>query len=106
MSSYEDRPEEIIIEPKISDTVILIRGKDNGREAWHYILVPIDKLADCRAQPAGSNIDVTDYGEIMKYRNHQGRTESTSGWGRDPPKMLEIWLHEHYGQYLCLVKLK
>jgi hypothetical protein len=67
-------------------------------EAWHFILVPANKLADIRAQPAGGNIDVTEFGSILKYRDHQGRTESTSGWGKDPPKMIEVWIHEHYGQ--------
>jgi hypothetical protein len=78
--------------------VFLIRGKDKGRQAWYYILVPADKLADIRAQRAGSNIDVTEFGPIIQYRDHQGRTVSTSDWGTDPPKMIEMWIDEHYGQ--------
>jgi hypothetical protein len=67
-------------------------------EAWHCILVPADKLSAIRAQRAGGNIDVTDFGRILQYRDHQGRTVSTFDWGTDPPKMIQMWLYEHYSQ--------
>ncbi len=55
-------------------------------------------MADLQAQRSGTNIDVTKFGSIMQYRNHQGRTVLMSGWGTDPPKMIEMWISEHYGQ--------
>ena len=86
MSSYEDRPEEVIVEAKLSDSVFTIRGKDRGRYAWHFVLVPADKLAAMRSSAAGATVDVTKFGSILQYRNHQGKSVQMSGWGRDPPK--------------------
>ncbi len=98
LSSYENRPEEIVTEPKISDSAFIIRGKDRGREAWHYILVPADKLADLKAHPSGADIDVKKFGSVIQYRNHRGKIMPMSGWGIDPPKMIDMWIEEHYGQ--------
>ena len=98
MSSYEDRPEEMITEVKFGDSLFLIRGHDQARAAWHYIAVPIDKLDSLKAKTAGSNINVTQFGQMIEYRDHQGITKFMSGWGKDPPKIIDIWLDEIYGQ--------
>ena len=55
--------------------VYLVRGKDRGFAAWHYVLVDEDKLDTFKAKIASGNIDVTDYGNVLE-----------SGWGEDPPQ--------------------
>ncbi|XP_013402487.1 ankyrin-1 [Lingula anatina] len=54
--------------------VYLVRGKDRGRPAWHYVLVKRKLLADFLIKTKGGSIDVADYGEVLY-----------SGWGKDPP---------------------
>jgi hypothetical protein len=66
--------------------VFLVRGKDNGRAAWHYILVPKDKENELKKQRAGTNIDVADFGKIIK-----------SGWGEDPSDEIRKEIEEEYG---------
>lgn len=66
--------------------VFLVRGKDNGRPAWHYVLVPHDKIKGLRQQKSGTNIDVADYGKIIK-----------SGWGVDPSPEIVKEIEEKYG---------
>ena len=53
----------------------LVRGKDRGSTAWHYVLVDEDKVEDFKAKLKSGNIDVADYGKVLY-----------SGWGEDPPK--------------------
>lgn len=68
-------------------SVFCIRGKDNGRPAWHYVLVDTrQKRFKLKDQTKGSNIDVKDYGRIVK-----------SGWGEDPPKEVMKEIEEEYG---------
>ena len=98
MSSYEGRPEGLITEAEIDDSPFIIRGTDGGRAAWHVILVPIDKFAALQAQGSGSNFNVTEFGQIIQYRNHQGEIKSLSGWGKGPPQMIETWIDNNYGQ--------
>jgi hypothetical protein len=98
LKRYEDKPEGIITQQALHESVYLIRGRDDGIPAWHHILVPANKLADLTALPAGSNLDVTAFGRHIQYRNKSGITLQMSGWGRDPSKMIETWMKEHYGQ--------
>ncbi|CAF4686927.1 unnamed protein product, partial [Rotaria sp. Silwood2] len=85
LTSYEDWPKAIITEQIFSDTVFIIRGKDGGRPAWHYLMVPVNKLADLKAQQPGTIIDVTKFGRLMKYFNNRDKVMPLSGWGTDPP---------------------
>ena len=55
--------------------VYLVRGKDRGKPAWHYVLVDEDKVEDFKTKVATGNIDVADYGKVL-----------SSGWGEDPPE--------------------
>jgi serine/threonine protein kinase len=68
--------------------VILIRGSDNGRPAWYYVLVEDEekyvKLKMCKK---GTNIDVTDFGKIIR-----------SGWGQDPSKKIKDEIINQYGE--------
>ena len=66
--------------------VFLIRGKDNGRAAWHYVLVSPEKTKELRNQKSGTNIDVTDFGKIIR-----------SGWGENPSDEIVKEIEEEYG---------
>ena len=66
---WEDR---IFTGPRL---VYLVRGKDRGRPAWHYVVVDEDRLEDFKTNIKSGTIDVADYGKVLH-----------SGWGDDPPK--------------------
>ncbi len=66
--------------------VFLIRGKDNDRPAWHYVLVSPEKIKELRQQKSGTNIDVTDFGSIIR-----------SGWGENPSDEIVKEIEEEYG---------
>ena len=55
--------------------VYIVRGKNKGFAAWHFVLVDEEKFVDFKTQVATSSIDLSKYGKILK-----------SGWGKDPPK--------------------
>ena len=52
----------------------LVRGKHEGREAWHYVLVERDLIDDFEEKVRSGTVNVSDYGYVIK-----------SGWGKDPP---------------------
>ena len=55
----------------------LVRGKDKGRPAWHYVLLSSgdeDHVQGFNAQVRTGTIDASDWGYII-----------ASGWGEDPP---------------------
>ncbi len=56
------------------DLVYLVRGKDEGRQAWYYVLVDRPKLPLFLARIDEGNLDLEEYGEVL-----------FSGWGQDPP---------------------
>ena len=60
-----------------AERTYLVRGKDRGRPAWHYVLVVDDDetLEMFLTQVGSGSLDVADYGFVIK-----------SGWGKDPPK--------------------
>lgn len=66
--------------------VFLVRGKDGGRPAWHYVLVSPENIAELKKQKSGTNIDVADFGKIVK-----------SGWGEDPSPEIVKEIEEQYG---------
>jgi hypothetical protein len=98
LTGYEYWTKRILTEQKLGDKSFLIRGRDGGRPAWHYILVPASNCASLKAIKAGSNIDVTDHGRIIQYINNRGETISMSGWGTDPNKDIIEWMVGHYGK--------
>ena len=53
----------------------LVRGKDKGRAAWHYVLVKKHLLAIFLKRTNGGRLDVADFGDVLG-----------SGWGKNPPK--------------------
>lgn len=58
----------------IEDLVFLVRGKDRGKAAWHYVLVNEGLKEEFRTKIATGNIDVAKYGYVV-----------CSGWGENPP---------------------
>ena len=75
MSAKENKAEGFSeqVKKKRKDCVFLVRGKDNGKPAWHYVWVyPNKKSLFLEAANSGS-LDVAEYGEIQ-----------VSGWGEDP----------------------
>lgn len=69
------------------ERVYLVRGKDKGRECWHYVLVVDDEqtLDMFHKMIKSGNIDVNDYGHVLK-----------SGWGHDPPNEIKDWINHKY----------
>ena len=62
--------------------VFLLRGKDRGRKAWHYLLVDEDNLDAYNAlfsDGSRPSIDCSKYGKVLY-----------SGWGEDPPDDIKL----------------
>ena len=57
-----------------NERINLVRGKDRGRQAWHYVLVKKHLLSLFRKRIKGGGLDVADFGAVL-----------LSGWGKDPP---------------------
>jgi hypothetical protein len=71
----------------LDDKLFLIRGKDRGRAAWHYVLIPHENAKKLKMQKIGASIDVTDFGKIVK-----------SGWGEEPAKHIIEEMEALYGE--------
>ncbi|QOD38258.1 hypothetical protein [Candidatus Wolbachia massiliensis] len=69
-----------------SDLIYLVRGKDRGKSAWHYVLVDKEKREMFLAKSRTGSMDVADYGEILY-----------SGWGEDPPQEIVDKINEEFG---------
>lgn len=68
------------------DRVRLVRGKDKGKPAWHYVLLVDDEeTIDKFEEALGGNLNVANYGEIM-----------FSGWGENPPNDVTEKVHKKY----------
>ena len=57
-----------------TDRIYLVRGKDRGKAAWHYVLVKKHLLGLFLKLANGGSLDVADFGAVLR-----------SGWGKDPP---------------------
>jgi tetratricopeptide (TPR) repeat protein len=67
------------------ELVYLVRGKDEGRPAWHYVLIEqVNLPAFLRMLKTGS-IDVSEYGVILH-----------SGWGENPPPEIVKTIKSQY----------
>ena len=53
----------------------LVRGKDKGRAAWHYVLAKKHLLGLFLTRTNGGSVNVADFGAVLR-----------SGWGKDPPE--------------------
>ena len=68
--------------------VYLVRGKNSGRPAWHYVLLNDDEALISEFLEKTKNaasLDVKDYGEVLK-----------SGFGKDPPNEIKDWIDQNY----------
>ncbi len=67
--------------------IYIVRGKDEGRPAWHLVKVDRSKLVSFKQALSTRSLDVSEYGEILH-----------SGWGEDPPKEIMRELAEKYSK--------
>ena len=68
------------------ERVFLIRGKDRGEPAWHYVLLENDEdIKKFRAKLASGIVDVDNYGQVLK-----------SGWGKNPPNEVRQEIEKEY----------
>lgn len=51
-----------------------VRGKDRGKQVWHFVLVYPHKEDEFHRKVKSGTIDVANYGHVIR-----------SGWGQDPP---------------------
>ncbi|CAF1078251.1 unnamed protein product [Rotaria sordida] len=96
LTSYEDRPKAIITEQTFSESAYLIRGKDRRRSAWYYILIPTNKFADLKVLQSDAKIDIPNFGRLIEYLDNRDEIKPMSGWGINPPKIIQTWIAEHY----------
>ena len=66
-----------------SERIYLVRGKDRGKLAWHYVQVEKALLPLFLRRTNGGSLDVADFGHILK-----------SGWGKDPPENVRTNINE------------
>ena len=71
---------------KRGNLVYLVRGKDKGKAAWHYVLVDKVKLPVFLKKTQGGSLDVADYGKVLY-----------SGWGQDPPDEIRQKIQDEFG---------
>jgi hypothetical protein len=69
------------------DLVYIVRGQDQGMDAWHYVRVKDKAVLPIFLRKAdGGPIDVSQYGEILY-----------SGWGKNPPEDIVNQVQKQYG---------
>ena len=66
-----------------SERIYLVRGKDRGKLAWHYVQVEKALLPLFLRRTNGGSLDVADFGLVL-----------TSGWGKDPPEEVRKNINE------------
>ena len=67
----------------LSERLYLVRGKDRGRPAWHYVLLEKASLGLFFKRTKSGSLDVADFGAVLK-----------SGWGKDPQESLRMEMKE------------
>lgn len=65
--------------------LFVVRGKDHGREAWHYVLVEEERLGEFNKKISSGNVDVAGFGAVLE-----------SGWGRDPPEHISKRMNDRF----------
>ena len=70
-----------------SERIFLVRGKDRGKPAWHYVLLVDDDetIKLFHEKVSSGTVDVANYGYVLK-----------SGWGEDPPNEVKDWIDKSY----------
>ncbi|CAF3639340.1 unnamed protein product [Rotaria sp. Silwood1] len=105
LTTYEDWPKAMVTKQTYSECAFILRGTDRGRPAWHCILVPASQIADLNAHPQNTTADITKFGSIIQYLNNRDQIILTSGWGIDPPRMIQEWIEEHYSYSVREIRL-
>ena len=57
------------------ERLYLVRGRDKGKPAWHYVMVERQLLGLFLKRTKGGSLDVADFGKVLE-----------CGWGKDPPE--------------------
>jgi len=68
-----------------AELCFLIRGKDKGRKAWHYVEVRRNVVHIFLQKTRAGQVDVAVYGTVVK-----------SGWGEDPEKAIVEWVEKMF----------
>ncbi len=58
--------------------IFLVNGMNNGKELWHYVRVPPEKVMVFKSAVRKGSLDVSKFGEVL-----------FSGWGKEPPKEIQ-----------------
>ncbi|CAF1172759.1 unnamed protein product [Rotaria sp. Silwood1] len=82
----------------LSDTVYLVYGKEERIQLWYYILVPINKFAEIKANRQMSISDIKKIGRMIEYLNNRDQNKQMSGLEIEPPKIFQKWIAEHYSK--------
>ena len=65
----------------LNKRILIVRGKDQGRQAWYLAIVFEYQLEHFWAAIRSGHLHVADYGHIVN-----------SGWGEDPPaETMKLW---------------
>ena len=62
-----------------------VTGKNNGLDAWWYILVKPDKFEKYKTQAKTNSMNLAEYSEILYY-----------GWGKKPPEKVKKKIEEEF----------
>jgi hypothetical protein len=73
------------VQNSMGELVYLVRGKDAGRAAWHYVLIDKMKLPLFKQKLKSGSLDVSEYGKILY-----------SGWGENPPEEIMEEIKKQY----------
>ena len=70
--------------------IYLVRGKNQGHDAWHYISIHNRLMLPIFLENTKyNNLDISKYGKILY-----------SGWGKNPPDDIIKQINEAYGGLL------
>ena len=65
------------------ESVFLVRGKAEGKEAWHYVEVERIKPPLFQEALKSGTVNIIQYGTILR-----------SGWGNNPPQDIVDAMHK------------
>ncbi len=66
--------------------VFLVKGQEQGRDAWVYVRVKRDKLPLLKHDATRGFMDISSYGEKL-----------CAGWGKEPPQDVRARIKREYG---------
>ncbi|CAF1247480.1 unnamed protein product [Rotaria sordida] len=102
LTGYDDWPKAIITEQMFNEPVYEIRRKEKRIRVWYYMLVPVNKLADLKANRQKSMIDIKNFGRMIEYFNNRDEIKQMSGSAIESPKIFQKWIAEHYNSFATI----